>query len=95
MIGAVAVLLSLAGDLEVVSALVYHGCQWIGGRGLAISSELSLLPLLALMSVMFGDGQIGNLGGSGDRSDSGSDLFGGACATIPSVCRMGGVERRS
>lgn len=94
-IGAVAVLPSPAGDLEVVSAPVSHGCQWIGGRGLAISFELSLLSLLALMGVRFGGGQIGNLRNSGDRSDSGSDQFGGACANIPLVCRMGGVERRS
>ena len=89
-IGAVAVLLSPVGNLEVVSTLVSRGCQWIGGKGLAISFELSLLPLLALMGVRFGDGQIGELGSSGDRSDSGSDR-----ATIPLVCRMGGVERRS
>lgn len=94
-VAVVAVLPSPVGDLEVISALVSHGCQWIGSHSLAISFELSLLPLLALMGVRFGDGKIGQLGSSGDRSHSGSDLFSGACVTIPSVCRIGGVERRS
>ena len=46
-IAAAFVPLSPVGDLEVVSALVSPGCQWIGGHGLAISFELSLVPLLA------------------------------------------------
>ena len=62
---------------------------------LEVIFELSFLPLLALMGVRFGDRQVGKLGSSGDRNDGGSDLPARACVTIPSICRMDGVERRS
>ena len=62
---------------------------------LEVIFELPFLPLLALMDVRFGDRQVGKLGSSGGRRDGGSDLSGRACVTIPSICQMDGVERRS
>ena len=62
---------------------------------LEVIFELPFLPLLALMDVRFGDRRVGKLASSGGRRDGGSDLSGRACVTIPSICQMDGVERRS